>query len=534
MAIATGRRPNRSASSRETTSGAHAGGRWPRWGKKLILVGFLALLEPGSLNQLYVAVAAALVACSLQLHISPYRRADDNLLATMSSVALTFVLLGTLSLKTVALEPTGSPEVTTGVLLIAAVVIVVVAFAMVLQEARTAHAMPVARWASDGTPIEPPLALGTGSFHAFVSHQWSSGQDQARTIKAQLIALVPGLRVFLDVDDLSDIGALEPLIDATDVVLVFLAGSQTSDGARSDYMRSANCLRELRRAVAQKKRIVFVRETDPQHGAVDMDVHRRDCPDQELRDALDAHPIVPWHRTQPFHLVTLRLIAQSIVGSWRPDDSIRVLGESPSCPTPRPPLPPAHFHLYASPSNPGAAEVADLLAKEAGHAFTLTTTDRQLAACMLVYLSDALAMAPPDLVAGGGATAAQRLHSELAAALDEGMAVVLVHEQREGRGAVPFDKIIMRTPTALREAGLYTSSLATPLLDGEAHLRASVRVLLARVLAVQVAGASQPRAHRAQWCQRLPLTRRLRRLVRVARIGDVDSRPSRLLEMAPT
>ena len=129
--------------------------------------------------------------------------------------------------------------------------------------------------------------------------QWSSGQDQARSIKAQLGALIPGLRVFLDVDDLTDIGALEALIDATDAVIVFLGGS-TADGVeRSDYMRSRNCLRELRRAVEGKKRLVFVNETDPKRGAVSMATHRRDCP-EELRHALDEHPIVPWYRVKAY------------------------------------------------------------------------------------------------------------------------------------------------------------------------------------------------------------------------------------------
>ena len=104
-------------------------------------------------------------------------------------------------------------------------------------------------------------------------------------------------------DDLTDIGALEALIDATDVVIVFLGGS-TADGVeRSDYMRSRNCLRELRRAVEGKKRIVFVNETDPQHGAVSMATHRRDCP-EELRHALDEHPIVPWYRVKEYGQVT--------------------------------------------------------------------------------------------------------------------------------------------------------------------------------------------------------------------------------------
>ena len=33
-------------------------------------------------------------------------------------------------------------------------------------------------------------------------HNWASGQDQARSIKAQLTSLCPGLKVWLDVDNM--------------------------------------------------------------------------------------------------------------------------------------------------------------------------------------------------------------------------------------------------------------------------------------------------------------------------------------------
>ena len=52
--------------------------------------------------------------------------------------------------------------------------------------------------------------------------------------------MIPGLRTFLDIDDLTEIGdgALEKLVDATDVIVVFLAGSVAADGTeQSDYMR---------------------------------------------------------------------------------------------------------------------------------------------------------------------------------------------------------------------------------------------------------------------------------------------------------
>jgi hypothetical protein len=49
--------------------------------------------------------------------------------------------------------------------------------------------------------------------HLFLSHVWSTGQDQAAVIKRQLVRMVHGMNIFLDVDDLEDIGALERCVD---------------------------------------------------------------------------------------------------------------------------------------------------------------------------------------------------------------------------------------------------------------------------------------------------------------------------------
>ena len=39
-------------------------------------------------------------------------------------------------------------------------------------------------------------------YHLFLSHVWSTGQDQCAVIKRQLQLLLPGVVIFLDVDDL--------------------------------------------------------------------------------------------------------------------------------------------------------------------------------------------------------------------------------------------------------------------------------------------------------------------------------------------
>jgi hypothetical protein len=50
--------------------------------------------------------------------------------------------------------------------------------------------------------MEPPvLLLRAGErYHLFLSHVWSTGQDQCAVIKRQLQLLLPGVVIFLDVD----------------------------------------------------------------------------------------------------------------------------------------------------------------------------------------------------------------------------------------------------------------------------------------------------------------------------------------------
>ena len=295
-----------------------------------------------------------------------------------------------------------------------------------------------------------------------VSDALLSDAPQARAIKADLVALIPGLRVFLDIHDLTDIGALEALIDSTDTVVIFLAGSTDGAEERSDYMRSANCLREFRRAVEAKKPIVFVCETDPQHGAISMAAHHRDCP-HDLRHVLHNSLVIPWYRVKAYAQVSLRQIAQAILGEelWLP-------GELLHSPLRLAPLIEGEAHLYA-PSGTADALI-DLLKTEApGLTVTTEQTERGLAHRFLLYLNDTT-WGRPD---------AQNLQAEVEAALALDMPLLMVHEQRDGCGNVSFGAIIGQTPRRLVEGcRLYKSALAVPLYDGDEFQRVCLRVMI--------------------------------------------------------
>ena len=133
--------------------------------------------------------------------------------------------------------------------------------------------------------------------HLFLSHVWSTGQDQVAVIKRQLLRMVHGLRVFLDVDDLEDIGALEKYIDESMVVLIFLSRG---------YFQSRNCLREVRAAMERNKPLILVLETDEAKGGFALlEEARGECPD-ELHDYVfgprqeKQRTFINWHRITVF------------------------------------------------------------------------------------------------------------------------------------------------------------------------------------------------------------------------------------------
>jgi hypothetical protein len=81
----------------------------------------------------------------------------------------------------------------------AGLLVVLVPLGMFAQKLAFSQVIPVLH---DAQTMEPPvLLLGSGKrYHLFLSHVWSTGQDQCAVIKRQLQLLLPGVVIFLDVD----------------------------------------------------------------------------------------------------------------------------------------------------------------------------------------------------------------------------------------------------------------------------------------------------------------------------------------------
>ena len=411
----------------------------------------------------------------------------------------------------------------------------------------------------------PPQRLDV-AWHLFVSHVWRTGQDQARVIKERLKRLVPGISVFLDVDDLDDVSMLEEYVAASHLILVFVSAG---------YLESKNCLRELSCAAQTCKPIVAVRETEREHGGMSDDEVRVACADASLLAALFAAPPIEWHRVSQFQDVSLLQVARRLVPGgvapelYIPGGPMEALHNTP--------IPPPREHggslVYVSRHNVGAMALARELAAalesaDAGGAAHLrqgskshhrrngrahdkashghghgksnskgpgpmsVTQDRdelQNAGCLLLLLD----AATWSVGQGGGMSARAPTAQELARknsltvevgmAMQQGIKVVMAHE-RGGKPQllppVPFGRFFDegQTPPHLLAWGIY-ADIAVALHGGE-HRAVSLAILGANVLRA----AGEPLAPRTGLVP--PSTAQLRRGATLAAAAHAGRRRS--------
>ena len=217
-----------------------------------------------------VSLAFMLLAAVAQ----PFKQQDDDYFAKAAAFALTALFFFSLVLKqgvlTEAVDDVLSEQlrgrfgfdaglVTIG--MVASIVgSLVIAFGIAAKQLADAARVPIIKL--EATKATPELSLAKGgTWHLFLSHIWGTGQDQCATIKRQLCLLMPGVSIFLDVDDLEDIGALEEYVDASAVIMIFVS---------KGYFKSGNCLREARATVQKAKPITLVH--DPVRGGEKLEV----------------------------------------------------------------------------------------------------------------------------------------------------------------------------------------------------------------------------------------------------------------------
>jgi hypothetical protein len=192
--------------------------------RKLVLTAVTVQFPKGSMVQVILGAAVIIVHIILLAHFKPYKNLKHTLLALFTYTMMLFVFLGGLMLKVKTEVPKGSifrkgisTQKVAVCLIFALVSVVVLALAMALDEVNKAARAPVMRHHKEHTKRRKPVVFPNYSeasrFHLFLSHVWSTGQDQVLAIKKELVLLVPSVRVFLDIENLTDIGGLEKNIE---------------------------------------------------------------------------------------------------------------------------------------------------------------------------------------------------------------------------------------------------------------------------------------------------------------------------------
>ena len=340
----------------------------------------------------------------------------------------------------------------------------------------------------------PAPVIDDGWFHIFLSHVWATGQDQMRIIKQRLQEMIPELRVFLDVDDLEDIGNLEGYIERSAAVLVFCS---------QGYFQSKNCMRELRSSVQKGKPIVTLMDPDTKKGGLSEEEVKKtllhgwtdewgEHKTEEVweswgfeagpspRDLIAAlfpvgalkKPIVEWNRIGAFQDVSMRLIAERILTTELRGDAVYIQGEiiHKKQETLGEPRSGRNFHVYCSANNIGAKELMTEVQQArspALNSLVVTSNINQLALseCMLVYLNSKT---------WSSGSISSDLAVEIEGAMTRKVRLLLAHEMTGGihqaeRFGCLFEQMFARengTPAHLIKAGIY-AQIAVPLKGQE-------------------------------------------------------------------
>jgi len=514
--------------------------------RKLFLASLVLFIniEHGSSKLLRLVVASvvsALFLAALAL-ARPFKQSDDLFLACIANLLLTCCfMLGTVVklCESAAYEDMCKTLVgfdsargaSAFVIALTAAMLIISLLVVVLKTA-SAVRMPTIRLASSGRP--PVLELPPEChFHGFISHSWGTGQDQTHTVVRRLQLLLPGVRIWLDVDNLDDVGRLEESVADAMSFLVFLSAG---------YFRSFNCRRELYAALGSNRPFIPIFEADAAKGGASLAVLQAECRENCVEAAPDAYPSyggpdemirrifwetepIVWVRVNAFQLeslkaVALRMLLHSPYYVSDPAelaDGVMVPGETGPFAFGGP------VTILVCRGNRGAFHLAEEVKKTAGKGRCSAATSAAVVVIreaeealeganaaplsghvvLLLYLNEKTFLDP------GGAVA--RL---VQVAMDRRIAVVLVHEQDPSCGGVPFRNYFQQTPQVLQQQPykLY-DTVAVPLYPAPEHRKVSLRLVLSGMGAVP--------------CDAGPLRRRwqlLRRHMAIARL--VRRRPA--------
>jgi len=215
--------------------------------------------EQGSnkILRLILAIIVSTFYLTVLLHVRPYHRNEDHNLALVSS----FLLICCFVLGITIQQCNGDDEICESLIgysldhyrasvlaitLVLSMLFLSVLFILIAGLNHTPD--PTIKLIS--TNHEPSMDLPEDcKHHAFVSHIWSTGQDKTHALVRKLQLHLPGIKIWLDVDNLSNIEDLETSVKESAVFILMY-----TDG----YFKSRNCQREISEAARLGKPVIIV------------------------------------------------------------------------------------------------------------------------------------------------------------------------------------------------------------------------------------------------------------------------------------
>lgn len=213
--------------------------------RKLILTGAVLLVpEKQVMARAVIGLMVSVIAVVSAGAVQPFHNFLDDLLFAVTQLVLVIAFIAVLLMD--ACDEGGeagcnrfgfrsSFDVSITLFIFNITVLVLVLVSIVISFFRAVKTKTLRLLATNDAP---QLQLREGHrYHTFLSHIWSTGQDQVRGIKSQLLLLMPGIKVFLDVDDLKDSSKLEEYVAQSGSVLFFLS-RRYFVSRKSGYMQS--------------------------------------------------------------------------------------------------------------------------------------------------------------------------------------------------------------------------------------------------------------------------------------------------------
>lgn len=196
--------------------------------RKLLLTGFVLLIpQYRSLLRLVCAILLSVAHLVLLHAADPYTQRSTAAVAVGTSMTLLCTLLAALLITlqdSSAFYGIDAFSLTVAILSFNVGVLAIACILLAHQLNVASRSLATVRVRATGQ--SPTLSLANRKkWHLFLSHVWAN-QDVVGMIKRQLQLLVPGVQVFLDVDDLASVDALEEYVQASQTLLVLL-GKET-------------------------------------------------------------------------------------------------------------------------------------------------------------------------------------------------------------------------------------------------------------------------------------------------------------------